>query len=465
MALWQSKYNPHTGEMTIVRGESALHMKASVSAYASLPITGNEENDVRIAQDTDLMWTWSISATSGLITNWTQIGSASSVDWSAITNKPSSSTADIDDAVSKKHSQNTDTGTSEASFIINSGGTHAGAILEHEITTNYALDFLTGGTASADTQWNDTRSADKATDDDTETWWNSNGSSTPHWWKYDLGVGNEKIARRFRFYQRALFAEDYTLKGSNNNTSWTTLLTVTGGASGIGWREHDFSNSTAYRYYMYTVTSVIGAEPYGHLVEVELQEAIGLDGITFKEGNASDALIEIQVSGTLTNLIKDENGDNASSPADIADAVSKKHTAGADENITIDVVPATDVTASGVKASFTAGESLVFGDVCYVKSDGKLWKADASLATTASAVAIALATISADASGSFLMMGVVRDDSWTWTVGGLLYLSATAGAVTQTAPSTSGDQVQILGVATHADRILFKPELVQVEVA
>ena len=243
MALWKSKMNPHTGEMTIVRGESAFHVKDGVTTYANLPITDNEENDVRFAEDTDLMWTWTISASSGLITNWVQIGSASAVDWSAITNKPSSSITDIDDAV------------------------------------------------------------------------------------------------------------------------------------------------------------------------------------------------------------------------------TKKHTAGADENITIDAEPSADHEASGVKVALTAGESVVFGDVCYIKSDGKLWKADASSDTTASAVAIAIATISADASGSFLIMGIGRDDTWAWTVGGLLYLSETTGAITQTAPITSGAQVQILGVATHADRILFKPELVQVEVA
>jgi len=31
--------------------------------------------------------------------------------WANITDKPSSTVSDIDDAVSKKHSQNTDTGT------------------------------------------------------------------------------------------------------------------------------------------------------------------------------------------------------------------------------------------------------------------------------------------------------------------------------------------------------------------
>jgi hypothetical protein len=125
--------------------------------------------------------------------------------------------------------------------------------------------------------------------------------------------------------------------------------------------------------------------------------------------------------------------------------------------------PAADHTATGIKCNFTAGENLVFSDVCYVKSDGKLWKADADAIATSSVIAMALATINADASGSFLILGIARDDTWAWTVGGLIYLSTTGGAMTQTAPSGTDDVIQILGVATHADRMFFNPNLVQIE--
>lgn len=125
--------------------------------------------------------------------------------------------------------------------------------------------------------------------------------------------------------------------------------------------------------------------------------------------------------------------------------------------------PASDLTVSGVKVTLTAGEALVFGDVCYIKSDGKMGKADADAIATSSAVAIAIATIANNADGLFLMLGFLRNDGYTWTVGGLLYLSTTAGGITQTAPSGVDDVIQVLGVATHADRIYFNPQLVQVE--
>ena len=155
---------------------------------------------------------------------------------------------------------------------------------------------------------------------------------------------------------------------------------------------------------------------------------------------------------------------------DIDDAVDKKHSQNTDEDIIVTEAPSTDVTASGVKTTLTAGENVAFGDVCYIKSDGKAWKGDANSASTSSVVAMATGTILADASGEFLLIGIARDDSWALTVGGLVYLAieetgTPAGSITQTAPSGSGDQVQILGVATHADRIYFNPNLTQVEIA
>ncbi len=133
------------------------------------------------------------------------------------------------------------------------------------------------------------------------------------------------------------------------------------------------------------------------------------------------------------------------------------------DTITLTAEPGSDLTATGIKIAMTAGENVDFGDICYVKSDGKMWKADASVIATGTGVFMALATIVADASGSFLHIGIARDDSWAWTVGAKLYLSLTAGAITETAPSATDEVIQFLGVATHADRMLFNPQLVQVE--
>lgn len=141
-----------------------------------------------------------------------------------------------------------------------------------------------------------------------------------------------------------------------------------------------------------------------------------------------------------------------------------------DYEILLDSTPGTDHTASGDKAPFTNGNAgaVAFGDVCYVAADGDLEFADADAAATMPGFAMALAAINAAASGEWLLRGFARNDAWTWTPGGLIYVSVTAttgNTLTQTAPSGAGDQVQIVGIATHADRMWFNPSLVLVEIA
>lgn len=124
-----------------------------------------------------------------------------------------------------------------------------------------------------------------------------------------------------------------------------------------------------------------------------------------------------------------------------------------------------DVYYSGTTILVTGGESLVFGDVTYVKSDSKMGKADADAIATSGAIFLALGTIANNAKGLFLVNGVVRNDSlYNLTPGGLIYLSTTAGGITQTPPSGPADVVQILGVALTADKWLFSPNLGMIEI-
>jgi len=126
---------------------------------------------------------------------------------------------------------------------------------------------------------------------------------------------------------------------------------------------------------------------------------------------------------------------------------------------------ASDHNYDGLWATMTVGENVVFGNCLYYKSDGKLWLSDADAIATMPIMAMAMASISADASGVVLLQGFVRDDSWNFTVGGLVYGSTTSGGLTQAAPDGSGDVVGIIGIATHADRMHFNPQLVVIEIA
>lgn len=130
------------------------------------------------------------------------------------------------------------------------------------------------------------------------------------------------------------------------------------------------------------------------------------------------------------------------------------------KNIKIEETLGTDHTWSGITCGGTTGLSI--GQVVYRKSDSTFAVADADAFSTMPVVAIATNT-----SGIFLLHGYMRDDSWNWTVGGLLYADegtgGTAGGMTQLAPSGTGDQIQVVGVALTADIIYFNPSPVLVE--
>jgi hypothetical protein len=62
-------------------------------------------------------------------------------------------------------------------------------------------------------------------------------------------------------------------------------------------------------------------------------------------------------------------------------------------------------------------------------------------------------------------MGRVRDDDWDWTIAGKIFASTDVGAYTQTAPSGTTDIVQVVGIAYHADKMIFQPEITTIEIA
>jgi hypothetical protein len=92
----------------------------------------------------------------------------------------------------------------------------------------------------------------------------------------------------------------------------------------------------------------------------------------------------------------------------------------------------------------------------HIDTDGNWIEADADGATTMPC--LGLAVESGTGSKKILLRGFVRNDGWSWgTVGGAIYVSTTAGGLTQTAPG-SGKQVQIVGWAMSATIIYFCPD-------
>jgi hypothetical protein len=129
-----------------------------------------------------------------------------------------------------------------------------------------------------------------------------------------------------------------------------------------------------------------------------------------------------------------------------------------------DIAPASDHTATGDTVSATVDTNPTgFAAALYQAADGNWDEADADALATMPCRALALET----GTGTKLILrrGWIRDDTWAWTPGAPVYVSTTAGALTQTKPSGTGDQVQIVGYAETADILDFNPSTVIVEVA
>jgi hypothetical protein len=133
----------------------------------------------------------------------------------------------------------------------------------------------------------------------------------------------------------------------------------------------------------------------------------------------------------------------------------------------LNAFPGTNRTANGIKVTLTAAVNVNFGDVCYLNSSGKCALIDADAIATMSGLAMCVdESISANNSGNWLFFGTVRNDSWSWSPGGLMYGSVTGttgNTLSQSRPTGVDDVVQVLGFALSATVVYFAPQLSQVE--
>lgn len=105
-----------------------------------------------------------------------------------------------------------------------------------------------------------------------------------------------------------------------------------------------------------------------------------------------------------------------------------------------------------------AGEAIAEGQLCGIaNTNGKAFLADgnATQGTAATDKAVGYA-VKAAAAGDMVALAPIAlvDGFSSLTVGGICYLSTTAGGVTQTKTSTNGETLQIVGIARSATEIL-----------
>lgn len=126
---------------------------------------------------------------------------------------------------------------------------------------------------------------------------------------------------------------------------------------------------------------------------------------------------------------------------------------------TLDNIRAVPTTSGNVDVTGTAGEALTAGEIVYLSNgdgaltNGRWYKTDADLAyasSTAAIVAAVTADVALGAEGTFRLVGTVTGLSGL-TAGAPYYVSATAGALTATAPST----VRLMGAADSTTTLVL----------
>jgi hypothetical protein len=147
----------------------------------------------------------------------------------------------------------------------------------------------------------------------TSDYWNS--AAVAAWLSIDFGLGNSEIIDGYTIYgynNQGFNPRNWTFEGSNDNSIWFILHTVTGStaiaASGT-YSVASIGNPTAYRYYRVNITAN-GGQPTDVIVELELYQpgtAALVAGGSFNF-NTSGVIANITSSTPLnlgaTNLIQ-----------------------------------------------------------------------------------------------------------------------------------------------------------------
>lgn len=135
-------------------------------------------------------------------------------------------------------------------------------------------------------------------------------------------------------------------------------------------------------------------------------------------------------------------------------------------SIALDPAGSADGKYTGVTVTATAGYTQAFGDLVYLDPTDSRWEAcDANSVAGADGDSRGIIgmVVSAGTDGTactILLSGIIRADAKfpTFTVNNPIYVSETAGLVTQTQPTTTDVVIRIVGAALTADEMYFNPD-------
>jgi Concanavalin A-like lectin/glucanases superfamily/F5/8 type C domain len=190
--------------------------------------------------------------------------------------------------------------------------TDAPYILATPVMTDYSAP---SGTVSAYSELSTSYKAWYAFDNLITSCWiaaHAPSGGTPQWLKYDFGSGVTKIITKYILRNRDVNVNSpntWTFEGSNDNSNWDVLQTVTNDTqnTGLAQRIYTFTNTTAYRYYRFNATTRNGgADDYMAINDLYLYESpIALTSY-------SEASIKTQGSYALKGIAAITSGLNKS---------------------------------------------------------------------------------------------------------------------------------------------------------
>lgn len=172
-----------------------------------------------------------------------------------------------------------------------------------------------------------------------------------------------------------------------------------------------------------------------------------------------DSVVGLAASQTLTNK-------TLTAPIINASTLGGIHQLSEGGTISLDAAGSADGAWSGITIPATAGYTQAFGDLVHLDPTDSRWElADANSAAGADGdsrgmLGLVVVTGTDGNACRILLQGTIRADAKfpTFTVNNPIYVSETAGAVTQTQPTTTDVVIRILGAALTADEIYFDPD-------
>ena len=115
-----------------------------------------------------------------------------------------------------------------------------------------------------------------------------------------------------------------------------------------------------------------------------------------------------------------------------------------------------------IKVTGGAGGVLAY-DTVYVSALGAaptVLKGDADVLATSYVLGVMIEAVAAASTGACRIRGPIVNSSWAWTGLTPIYLSQTAGALTQTAPSPASGARVIVGFPLSVTAISIQPQIV-----